>query len=261
MLIIQPEPRGRACGQSQRVRALYNPIIILGLCLALLVPAATCLADQAKMDASVEAIIAGDAHMETKAYQKAVDAYRLAYDIYPQPELLELIAKAYEVFTQDDASQCPNADRAWREVLRVCGDCERKGSALSKVSTVSKLCQTLAQTTPKAQAQPDLTAIPPATPQSPTWVGWTTVTLGVAAIVTGAGFHFSAASTADDLNQSDRDAYDQDVDSIENRQMGAWISYGVGSALITTAIVLMNEPSAQTTEISHRRSKAWGWSF
>jgi len=242
-------------------RALRDTMVILTLIVVLIAPLSNVWADQAKMDASVEAIIKGDGHMEAKAYQKAVDAYRLAYDIYPQPELLELIAKAYEALTNVDNHQCPKAENAWREVLRVCGDCEQKGMALGKVSMVSKRCETLAKATPIMAPKPDLSVIPPASVTTSDWVSWTTASIGVAAIVAGAGFHRSAVSTADDINQDDRRGYEQDVDTIESKEIGAWISYGVGGALITTAMVLMSEPSTKAAKMPTGRSTIWGWSF
>jgi hypothetical protein len=256
----------KVCGsnvESHNLKpTLRITVVLLTLAVVLIAPLSHVWADQAKMDASVEAIIKGDGHMVAKAYQKAVDAYRLAYDIYPQPELLELIAKAYEALSQTDSTQCPKAEKAWRDVLRVCGDCEQKGMALGKVNTVSKRCEILAKATTKVAPKPNLTAIPPASATPPrAWVGWTTGSLGVASLITGVGFHLSAASTADDINQRDRSVYNRDVNTIESRELGAWISYGVGGALITTALILMHNDSTSSVHLPNGRSQAWGWSF
>ena len=91
-----------------------------------------------------------------------------------------------------------------------------------------------------------LRPLPP--PPKSKWLAWTLGGVGVAAVVGGGLFHASAASTADSINQTDVDAYNRDVDKIQSNERMAWISYGIGGALVRTSAILLAKDSGSTVK-------------
>jgi tetratricopeptide (TPR) repeat protein len=104
-----------------------------------------------------------------------------------------------------------------------------------------------------------LRAIPPPPPDRT--LSWTTGGLGVAAIAAGLGFHFSAMNAADEISRTDLAAYGRNADAIESNERLAFISYGVGVALITTAVLLWPKAKAVPAISTQGGASTMGWSF
>ena len=79
---------------------------------------------------------------------------------------------------------------------------------------------------------------------------WALAGIGIVTVMSGVGLHLSAASTAEDIDRSDRVKYDRDVDLIESRERLAWTCYGVGAALGIAAAFLMPDKPAVSLSVS-----------
>ncbi|MEE2787390.1 MAG: PEGA domain-containing protein [Myxococcota bacterium] len=94
------------------------------------------------------------------------------------------------------------------------------------------------------------------------WIWWTVGGVGAAAIVAGVAFHVSAAQTADGISRTDRASFYDDVDSIQMSEGLAWSGYGVGAALVTTAIIMMTRSDASKTAAqSSAQGSILRWQF
>jgi hypothetical protein len=210
-----------------------------------------------KMNESIEAVITGESQFKAEAYIKAAESYRRAYDVFPQPKLLEKIARSYERAFVNQPSYCAEAETAWRTFLRVCGECERKPFALRKVDHVSQQCADLrAKQTSNQAVERKVQPVQPVT-----WPGWSIGGVGVASILVGGGLHFSASQTAGDIDRTERSEYNRDVETIESRERLAWISYGVGTLLITTAALLLSSDSSSTVGAGPSGMSTLAWTF
>lgn len=250
---------------NHRIRTFRTMIGVSLVCLFIPVLAQG-QSNEEKMNASVDAAMAAEAHYAAKDYLKAVQSYRTAYGLFPQPKFLQKVAKSYEKAAKIDRVHCPDAERAWRHFLRVCGDCDKKPLALRKVDDVSRWCAKGALTQVptlggKVSSKSTVAVVMKVPVKKSSWAVYTLGGAGLAVALAGVGFHLSAAATAADISRSDLEVYQNDVDVVESRERMAWASYGIGAALLTTAAFLINGDTSDAVSFGRGGVTHWVWSF
>ncbi len=116
-------------------------------------------------------------------------------------------------------------------------------AAAGRQAAVDVALRPLAATVGSGPAGPRATQ---ETAPAATWAGWGAVGAGVLATGAGAFFYLSASQGADDIDAlavGDRRGYDQLAGEIEDDNLSAGISFGVGAALLATGVALLLWPA------------------
>ena len=92
--------------------------------------------EERRLENSREAILNGRAFFRQKKYIEGIVAYEQAYRLFPQPDYLYVIAKAY---TQVDG-RCADAVLAFDRFLDACKDCPKRAEAKAKRAEVLGSC-------------------------------------------------------------------------------------------------------------------------
>jgi tetratricopeptide (TPR) repeat protein len=180
---------------------------------------------------------------DVQRYDEAIDAFRHAYEIDPQPDLLYALAQAERM-----SGDCRRAVDAYRAFLRSNPPSQQAASARKNLGRCE---MQLAAAPPPPQPSPAPTAVilvepavpPPAPPRRAArdTAGHVMMALGVAGLVSGAALWGVAQGDIDAVNRST--SYDQFVNAraaaahAEGERIGGIVTVAVGGALVLAAAI------------------------
>lgn len=209
---------------------------------------------------------AGMAKFDLGEYDKAIDAFHEAYDVFADPKILFNLAQAHR-----KKKRYEQALELYRSYLRNLPDAPNRAIVEELMAELEGL---LAAQRASVERPPDgvsATTLPasvpasqPSDPRSPPWYhdawGWTLLGLGVTAVGVGAGFWITADQLDGDLataSESDRRALRGTID--ERHTIGI-AAFAIGGALMIGGIVKLAIVSPATAaESGLQLSLGPGW--
>ena len=203
---------------------------------------------QSRYDIGVQLYTAGQ-------YAEAAREFRVARTLMPtSPQIAFNLARCLE-----RAGALEEAYEAYGEYLAL----ERDEKARSEVEQVRAVLKaTIARRNAERveaeaiidhEVRPEPEPDPKTGPDDGEWrtvTGWSALGAGVAGLVVGGIFHAKAAETADagaSLGPGRQETADALEDDLNAQQVGMWIGYGLGAALVATGAALLAWPEDQTT--------------
>ena len=213
------------------------------------------LADPAPTQAQAEALYAeGSKHYNLREYAPAIDAFKRAYSLYPEPTFLFDIAQAYRLL-----NDCETSAVFYRNYVRAKPDADDRDQAeklAGEMSTCAAEQKRERDNQHERERERERVAVPPTLPPPPPPSGHRglqvvgLVTAGVGVALAGAGVYFSLDASdkahrieqlcATSCNATDVASSDTSGKSSSHLAIGMYVigglAVGVGSGLFVWAL-------------------------